>query len=206
MTKDGFIYFMKPVGMDGPIKIGCSNWPSDRLKQIMVWSPVELELLHCFKADRSIERKLHRCFSDLHVRSEWFKADDRLVKFIADLVAGVQLEIAIDLNDDRGPINKGNVGKRTTPPEMQGYISYSSRLRNAARRVSKNEKHVRALPDDVQKILSKWQGYARGANGFVKLPQRPTDEQFKRLDEVIKNPEIHCPVSCFRKKTEKAAA
>ena len=204
--KHGFIYFMKPVGAEGPIKIGCSNWPEERLKQIMVWSPVELELVHCFKADRSVERKLHRCFSDLHLRSEWFKADERLVKAIAALVAGEKLEDAVDLSDDRGPIYKGASGKRNIPPEMQGYISYSSRLRNAARRVAKADKFGRTLPLDVQEILSKWQGYVPGTHGLVRRPKRPTPEQFERLDEVIKNPEIHCLVSCFRKKQERAAA
>lgn len=38
-SESRFIYFLRPIGWDGPVKIGCSNYPMLRLNALMAWSP-----------------------------------------------------------------------------------------------------------------------------------------------------------------------
>lgn len=63
-----FVYFLKPVGMDGPIKIGCSEYPQRRLLNLMAWSPFPLELLAQIDGDESVERRFHAAFQHLWER------------------------------------------------------------------------------------------------------------------------------------------
>lgn len=45
MTRAMTVYFVKPVGMDGPIKIGCTTTPAARIESLTIWSPFPLEVL-----------------------------------------------------------------------------------------------------------------------------------------------------------------
>ena len=40
-----YVYFIKPIGMDGPIKIGCSVSPDRRRETLEWWCPFPLEIL-----------------------------------------------------------------------------------------------------------------------------------------------------------------
>jgi hypothetical protein len=88
-TGKGRVYFLKPVGMAGPIKIGCSCVPEERLSVLAAWSPIDLELIGSVVGTFQDERWLHRCFADAHHRREWFLATPKLVAAIdAILSAG----------------------------------------------------------------------------------------------------------------------
>jgi hypothetical protein len=104
MNKDApkFIYFIKPVGMSGPIKIGCSMRPLNRLMEMAIWSPLKLELLHQQIGSHELERNIQMCFADYHSHLEWFRAGPRLTRAISKLQAGVPIAEAIDLSDVRG--------------------------------------------------------------------------------------------------------
>lgn len=39
-----WVYFLRPVGEEGPVKIGVSEVPENRLRTYMVWSPMILEV------------------------------------------------------------------------------------------------------------------------------------------------------------------
>lgn len=45
MSEPRLIYFMRPVGQLGPIKIGCSKTPDLRLDTMARWSPQLLEII-----------------------------------------------------------------------------------------------------------------------------------------------------------------
>lgn len=184
------VYFMKPVGMVGPIKIGCSSWPENRLKQLGIWSPFELEVIFSFPAGHTTERQLHRCFADLHSHGEWFRPGPRLLKAIEEMKSGSPVEMAVDLNDEKGSILKGRCGKRTVPPELEGYLSYSARLRHAAIKATREAGERRVIPDDVRGLLKKWEGFNEYRQ--PRAPIRPSDEEFRRFDEVIADPVKHC--------------
>jgi hypothetical protein len=82
------IYFLRPVGHEGPIKIGCSAWPADRLRVIAHWSPIPLELAAHALGDHTLERALHRKFAATRSHKEWFLASDELTAGIAAVAAG----------------------------------------------------------------------------------------------------------------------
>lgn len=77
-----FIYFVKPIAMDGPIKIGCSVEPKGRLVSLMSWCPFELEILATAPGGYAEEKRLHHKFAADHLRSEWFRTTNELLRFI----------------------------------------------------------------------------------------------------------------------------
>lgn len=98
------IYFLRPVGMVGPIKIGSSAAPIGRMRTFMAWSPFPLEIIAATDGDSKLERIVHNCFADAHSHCEWFHPVPRLLKAIEDIKAGMPIEKAIDLNDQRGNV------------------------------------------------------------------------------------------------------
>lgn len=72
MTRDSFVYFASPPD-GGPIKIGCSQIPQNRLVSLMALVPYPLVLLATAPGNLNDERKLHTAFLADHLRSEWFR-------------------------------------------------------------------------------------------------------------------------------------
>ena len=68
------VYFIKPIGMEGPIKIGCSFSPTARRETLETWSPFALEIVAEIEGEFRLERQFHALFSDSHQRREWFTA------------------------------------------------------------------------------------------------------------------------------------
>jgi hypothetical protein len=169
-----FVYFLKPIGMDGPIKIGTSYEPLARLRQLMSWSPFELELIVKVPGSSELERNIHSCFKDAHKHGEWFHPVPRLTDAIAKLVAGVAVDEAIDLNDRRGSI----LGAALTESGRQRK-HYWSRI-NAGTRAVYGREHKFATPR-VEAIMSKW----RGSPNLKGTGETPTAEEFAELEAFI---------------------
>lgn len=90
------VYFLRPVGMKGPIKIGYSDQPKRRLKEMMMWSPIPLELFAVVPGDRGLEGSLHRAFRDAKSHWEWFRPIPELIEAINRMKAGVHPPDAFD--------------------------------------------------------------------------------------------------------------
>lgn len=97
-TDGSFVYFIKPVNMPGPIKIGCSQKPDGRLDSINAWCPFKLEMLVSIPGTFDLETRLHKCFAEYHTHGEWFSENDKLTQGINALKAGVPVEEAFDLS------------------------------------------------------------------------------------------------------------
>lgn len=80
-TEQSFLYFIEAVGT-GFIKIGRSSNPELRLKQLSTGSPNDLVIIGAISGGSKVESELHRQFSFLRERGEWFKATDELRNFI----------------------------------------------------------------------------------------------------------------------------
>lgn len=169
-----FIYFLRPVGMDGPIKIGCSLRPGERLAALMAWSPFPLEIVATAPGNFGIEGKIHRCFSDCHFHSEWFHAKPHLLAAIEAIKGGAAIADAIDLNRQTGSIKQYLWTDR-----RRRLMSYRSRASWLSR-----SRQLR-IPPDLSTILDRWAGYNK------RQPQEPTAEEFARLDECFADPETH---------------
>ena len=76
------VYFLRPVGQLGPIKIGCSKLPQSRLDSVTIWSPMRLEFICSVPGSHTEERTLHGMFAKHRVHGEWFGASKELLTLI----------------------------------------------------------------------------------------------------------------------------
>lgn len=76
------VYFLKPIGMAGPVKIGCSSMPRSRLMALDLQSPFKLELVASAPGDNHDERRLHWRFRKDRSHGEWFLASPDLLNLI----------------------------------------------------------------------------------------------------------------------------
>jgi len=83
-----FVYFIKPIGMDGPVKIGCSDDHKGRLADLMAKSPFPLEVVASVPGDHVLEARLHRLFIASNTHSEWFNWSPELQDVIDAARAG----------------------------------------------------------------------------------------------------------------------
>lgn len=82
------VYFIKPIGMDGPIKIGHSFSPDRRRETLALWSPFPLEIVAEYDGTPATERQFHTLFVGQHVHHEWFTPTPALVAVIASINDG----------------------------------------------------------------------------------------------------------------------
>lgn len=87
-SEPALVYFVRPIGAAGPVKIGCTTRPMKRLHELMHWSPAPLELAAAFAGTVVDEERLHAHFADLRSHAEWFRADPRIDAVIEDIRAG----------------------------------------------------------------------------------------------------------------------
>ncbi|TKD50198.1 GIY-YIG nuclease family protein [Sphingomonas baiyangensis] len=79
------IYFLRPIGSVGPIKIGCSIEPRKRLNVIAGWSPIPLEVAACAPGGHLQEGDLHHRFAHLALHGEWFAVDAELAELVEEV-------------------------------------------------------------------------------------------------------------------------
>jgi hypothetical protein len=82
------IYFVKPIGHDGPIKIGHAKYWDVRGPNLQTWSPLPLECLALVDGDVTTEKRFHALFQDCRSHGEWFHPVPRLLSAIADIALG----------------------------------------------------------------------------------------------------------------------
>lgn len=89
-----FIYFIRPTGAVGPIKIGCTRFPDYRLDDLCRWSPVPLELITFGVGNFLLERHLHDRFDHCRSHKEWFDPTPELLAAIEMVKSGESIESA----------------------------------------------------------------------------------------------------------------
>lgn len=187
MKEPSQVYFIRPVGMDGPIKIGCSRLPSERLVALAMWSPFPLELVGMAPGSFRDERFLHGCFCDLHLHHEWFSFSPFLGETI-DAILAFSIGAVLPTLPAR-PFVRARVKFPKRTLSQKRWLSFSSRARNIENRLrAENPKGRWRRPDDVERIMDRW----RGARD--RAPVHPTDIEIDRLDEYLSNPQKHSVV------------
>lgn len=101
-----YVYFIRPVGEQGPVKIGSTETLVKRLSRLLVWSPYVLEIAATIPGDRDLEANIQDCFYDLHIHREWFLAAPRLTFAIERLRAGEPIASVIDLGNRLGSVKR----------------------------------------------------------------------------------------------------
>lgn len=169
------VYFVKPVGLDGPIKIGCSDVPANRLLALGAWSPFPLELIGSVPGVMTDESFMHQCFADTHSHREWFHFTPALGAAIAKVLAAGTVTILEATHTPKGSIRRS---KRARSPEWRQWFSYSARVRWAERKLRKNGDGTPwHAPRDVCQIIDRrYSGKAISS------------EETARLDRYLANP------------------
>jgi hypothetical protein len=83
------VYFIRPIGMDGPTKIGSSNLPRVRLEAFLPWCPFPLEIVCQIEGGQCLEMRFHAKFQHLHTHREWFRASPEIDETIDQIKAGL---------------------------------------------------------------------------------------------------------------------
>jgi hypothetical protein len=117
MSKQRYVYFIRPVGMPGLVKIGFSNNPAKRLDNMLCWSPIPLEIAATIPGDIKLEGRIHGLFKDCHSHREWFNETPQLTRFIERLAAGESIEALTDMS---APAISLRAGRPRKNPEKHG--------------------------------------------------------------------------------------
>lgn len=159
------VYFLRPVGQSGPIKIGCSATPAKRLRTIEIWSPLLLELVASAPGEHRHEWALHQQFAKQRLHGEWFSISPELsalINHVAENGVLPPIEIADDLMKWREARASGKGSRARRDPAAQ---VAKARLTT---RVHKAEKHAfgygtdDSRPDEVARIIASYQGLGSG--------------------------------------------
>lgn len=120
------VYFIRPVGSLGPVKIGCSRSPDGRQKTLETWSPYALKIVATIAGHHELEHRFHARFAHLHERREWFRWEPELQDVIDAINAG-----AFDIGTLPAPLciqDRVSGQRRRRTDEQRWRFSYSQRL------------------------------------------------------------------------------
>jgi hypothetical protein len=81
------VYFIRPVGELGPIKIGSTSNLIARMASLSLLSPVELEIAAIAPGSSDLERRFHALFLPTRKRGEWFNWSPELGAVIDQISA-----------------------------------------------------------------------------------------------------------------------
>ena len=169
------VYFIKPKGMSGPIKIGCSEVPETRLEALSVWSPFPLELIGAVKGALKDERYVHECLALHHSHREWFNAAPEVLAVIERILSAGSVDA---IRGDLKPVKSIRIfASRKWTEDRKRWWSYASRIRNAERRLREKQRNWHS-PDEVHDCIREWRD---GGN-------TPTQDQIARLDAYLADP------------------
>jgi Meiotically up-regulated gene 113 len=179
-NRAGLVYFMKPAGLDGPIKIGFSWCPENRLIELSAWSPWPLEVIGSVKTTSKDERLLHACFADCHSHREWFHSTPRLRETINKILAAGSIDAVRGDLKPIGSIRRPRIGS----PETARRGSYRMRIFWVCRKmdIASGGTCYFRTPSDVTAIIDRWHA------GWRRKPQPPTADEIARLEAFISNP------------------
>lgn len=140
-----YVYFVRRADGEGPVKIGCSQVPQDRLSALMTWSPYPLEILATLPGDETLERRFHAAFADAYSHREWFRPVPELIAMLALLRAG-----AFDVDTLPGPKVVFKPRQYSPLPEAtRRGMSWTHRLRHLQNRGVE-------IPQEVRSSAFRW--------------------------------------------------
>lgn len=171
-----WVYFIKPIGMAGPIKIGCSCSPDKRRETLEAWCPFPLEILAEIEGDGRLERRFHARHKEAHKRGEWFEPTAEILSDIAAIAAG---EFDINSLPDPERVTHRHRDNSYVTPEWRYRRSVSARLQKRKRDLSLPQ--WRAVWGDFYDrfgLLDNWLDHRVTIEAFVDgLSALPTSER-----------------------------
>jgi DNA-binding CsgD family transcriptional regulator len=95
------VYFARRVDGVGPIKIGCSRFVKDRMREIGYARGHKFEALACAPGGYWEERRMHRRFAHLRLDGEWFDAAPELLSLISEIARSGSLPLDAETREQR---------------------------------------------------------------------------------------------------------
>lgn len=83
----GVVYFIRPAGQQGPVKIGCTSNLGQRFRSLNR-RRLPLEIAAVIPGNSFMERQFHTLFREFHLAKEWFFAGEPLLTAIEHINAG----------------------------------------------------------------------------------------------------------------------
>lgn len=201
MSTASYVYFIKPIGMDGPIKIGHSKIPTDRLLKFSIWSPYPLEIIGTVPGGCNEETYLHRCFSDIHSHREWFHSSPKLRDTIKLIVEANSIKAAKEFLTPKKPRGKKTIIVHS--PAHKQFLDLQRQVREVERAhrqlVGKNAAWRQPL--DVEKIVRRWNAQVYQGAGF-----QPTETELARVQEYLFDPAKHSIIPVWEQQFQELAA
>lgn len=166
------VYFMRPIGQQGPIKIGCSAQPIKRLRDVETWSPLPLEIVAHAPGGNSHERILHYRFGQHRLHGEWFAENAELIALmarVAETGALPPMDIPNGPGQWKEAVSKAAVRRKVRDPSL--HVA-KSRLTS---RISAAEKHAYGYgfgenrPEEIVAIIASYQGFASEMPGPAEM-------------------------------------
>lgn len=198
------VYFMKPKGKKGPIKIGCSNGPDQRLETLAAWSPYPLEIVGTVPGNFPDEGFLHSCLADHHLHREWFKAVPQVIEAMQKVLAAGSVEAVRAEMEPAGSIRK-KIRRKRTEDEKQRF-SYSKRVSLCENKTRKVQADRWRAPDEVHRTLDRWGGYRywdAALKEYVRVPPTPPSaEQLAQLNLYLSEPLALSVVPAWQRRTK----
>lgn len=136
-----YVYFMRPIGAEGPVKIGCSALLAKRLLNVSVWSPHPLEIAAQMPGYFDLEAAFHARFEHLWTHGEWFRPDAELSAVIAAVAAGT-----FDVSSLPPP---KRLGRREHLPRLKWTDERKARVSLAMRFLRFRDRFPELVPDHV---------------------------------------------------------
>lgn len=144
-----WIYFVQ-AEHGGPIKIGQSNDPIQRLKQLQTSSPYPLVLRRVVNGAPEMEHRLHALFKDHRLNGEWFMA----VRPLAEMCDGIA--------DDDAP--EAVTNHRTSWRPLEGEVTRVGRVTSISKADSARKQREAQHPDagyvkprPNETVLTRWE-------------------------------------------------
>lgn len=114
----GYVYFIKPVGLPGPIKIGFSAVPLSRLDALAAWSPMKLEIIVTIPGTYALELNIQDCLARSRSHKEWFFPTDEVLSVVEAVRLGTPIEQALDLSKRHRTRRRSDESKRKSGISM----------------------------------------------------------------------------------------
>lgn len=170
-----FVYFIRPLGMLGPVKIGLAECPRRRLDGLAAWSPFPLEVIATVNGSFALEQAIHSVMHASHSHKEWFHPTPEILEMVKALEAGRPIEEAVNFSRPHGAIHPSRRNTRT--PLSRLHMSLTMRLLRALKGTGDRSLFA---PRRADSLLA----------GMRHGHQLTADERLY-LEDVIENPSAH---------------
>ncbi len=158
------VYFLRPIGQAGPIKIGCSKEPMKRLRSVEIWSPLMLEVVAAVPGGHADESVLHQMFGDNRLHGEWFDITPEL-QSVLDYVAKAGRLPPLDYTlrtyeaKRKNPQARSKMTRRADPKLRREKWQITVAIHKAERRVYGFVGHEFMRPVEIETIVSEYRGF-----------------------------------------------